>query len=409
MTPLAAPEATRPPPRPTRSLGRRAFAALSSPQLAIALLISVLVCCVIGVTVIKGERAGVLIFNAPWFNGLLVLLAVSSGLTFFVRIWGRKLTLISVGMIVFHVCFLSMLGGVVYNSLFHFNGVMRLTEGETLPNRDPASFDLAETGRFFDYARLRGETTLVRMHRGYKVDGQDKRAAYEIRVGEGAGKTTDTIYMTQNLDHDGMRYLVSKEGYSIGVILHDKQGKELNATMVPLQSLPTGKETYLYTTGTAQEPASFIFPPAPAPPALLLEVRYVPDPKLDRSGQVEFFTRPVSEAGAGGELAVAGQQGPVPAGHGAGAAAVSPVRSGKVAIGQSFDAGDYLLQAGEIRYWVGINVRHDPGLTTILASLWAGLGGMTMTFVGRILQDAKRGKRGASDQKRDAAASGEHS
>jgi hypothetical protein len=385
MTPLAAPEATRPPQRPTRSLGRRAFAALSSPQLAIALLISVLVCCVIGVTVIKGERAGVLIFNAPWFNGLLVLLAVSSGLTFFVRIWGRKLTLISVGMIVFHVCFLSMLGGVVYNSLFHFNGLMRLTEGETLPNRDPASFDLAETGRFFDYARLRGETTLVRMHRGFKVDGQDKRAAYEITVGEAAGKTTSTIYMTQNLDHDAVRYLVSKEGYSIGVILQDKQGRELNATMVPLQSLPTGKETFLYTTGTAQEPASFLFPPPPAPPALLLEARYVPDPKLDRSGQVEFFTRPASEA------------------------AVSPVRSGKVAIGQSFDAGDYLVQAGEIRYWVGINLRHDPGLTTILASLWAGLGGMTMTFIGRILQDAKRGKRGASDQKPDAAASGEHS
>jgi hypothetical protein len=35
-------------------------------------------------------------------------------------------------------------------------------------------------------------------------------------------------------------------------------------------------------------------------------------------------------------------------------------------------------------------VRHDPGLLIILSSLWAGLGGMVMTFVGRIRQDARR-------------------
>jgi hypothetical protein len=296
-------------------------------------------------------------------------------------------------MIVFHISFMSLLFGVVFNSLLHFNGVLRLTEGETLLNGDPASYDFIDAGRFFEISRLRGETTLIKMNTGYKVEGLDKRAAYEIRVGDGSTKTTGTIYMTQNLEHDGVRYLVSKEGYSIGVVLHEKKGPELYAAMVPLQSLPRGKGAFLYTTGTATEPLAFPFPPPPQNAALILQVGYLPDPEQERGGQVEFFAWPTREAGAD-------HVGPQAKDHGVAGSAAGPdlvarVRSGKVAIGGKFDAGDYLLEAGEVRYWVGMSVRYDPGLLFILSSLWAGLGGMTMTFVGRIWQDSKREKREA--------------
>ncbi len=399
-----APAAPAPRVRPPPSLGRRVFSVVSSPRLAIALLIVVLACCVVGVTVFTPEPAWRLIFNTLWFNGLLVLLALSSGVTFLARTWGRKLTLVSVGMILFHVSFMSLLGGVVFNSLFHFKGVLRLTEGEILPNGDPASYDTVDAGRFFDFTRLRGETTLVKMHRGYKVDGQDKRAAYEIAVGEGSSKTTGIIYMTQNLDYRGVRYLVSKEGYSIGVVLHDKQGRELYAAMVPLQSLQRGENAHLYTTGSALAPGAFPFPPPPDSAALLLQVGYVPDQRKERAGQVEFFTWPVSQA-------VAGHDGARGAGHASGQAAsigggkdTEPAASGKVAVGGTFDAGDYKLEAREVRYWVGMTVRRDPGLTVILSSLWAGLAGMTMTFIGRIVQDSKRGKREASSSEPGATA-----
>ena len=371
-TPEAQPPATarRPPP----GLGRRAFLVISSPRLAIALLVVVLACCVAGVTVFAPEAAWRVIFNTVWFNGLLSLLAMSSGLTFFGRIWGRKVTLVSVGMIVFHLSFMSMLGGVVFNSLFHFKGLLRLTEGETLPNGEASSYDTIEAGRLFDFARLRGETTLVRMHRGYLVDGQEKRVAYEITVGEGTGKTTATIYMTQNHDHGGVRYLVAKEGYSIGVVLHDRLGRERYGAMVPLQSIKHGEGAYLYATGNSTAPGSFPFPPPPDRAALLLQVGYVPDQVQDRAGQVEFYAWPPD--GAGGEE--------------------RPAASGKVAVGGTFDAGDYGLEAREVRYWVGMTVRHDPGLMVILTSLWAGLAGMTMTFAGRIWQDAKRERRAAA-------------
>ncbi len=400
MTPPEDAAAVRPRAKAHQNLGRRAFLVISSPRLAIALLITVLACCVVGVTVFTPEPAWRLIFNTIWFNGLLSLLAMSSGLTFFARIWGRKLTIISVGMIVFHVSFMAMLGGVVFNSLLHFKGVLRLTEGESLPNGVPESYDTIEMGRFFDFARLRGETTLLAMHRDYKVDGQDKRAAYEISVGDGAAKATGTIYMTQNLDHRGVRYLVAKEGYSLGIALQDQQGRDLYAAMVPLQSLPRGKDAYLYTTGSSTEPGSFMFPPPPAPTALLLQVGYVPDQKEDRAGQVEFFTWKPDGTGA-----AAPATGPAASATGPGQHPVTgenrPAASGKVPVGGVFDAGEYKLEAREVRYWVGMTVRRDPGLLVILTSLWAGLAGMTMTFAGRIWQDSKREKRAAGGERKD--------
>jgi hypothetical protein len=373
------------PPAPDASPGRRppsalerAYALLVSPKLAIALLVGVLACCVAGVTLFQEERAWQLIFSTLWFNSLLVLLAISSGAAFFTRIWRRKPSLVSSGMILFHLSFVALLGGVVFNGLFHFRGVLRLTEGETLPNGDPGSYDSVEMGRFFDFARLRDETTLVQMHVGYKVDGQDKQVAYEVAVGSGASRTSSTIYMTQNLDHDGVRYLVSKEGYSIGVALHDKAGRELYAAMVPLQSLARGDGGHLYTTGSADAPGAFPFPAPPEPALFGLSVQFVPRGGVGREGEVGFQ---VSALGA----------------HDA----PDAVKSGQVPVGGTFDAGDYLLEAREVRYWVGMSVRHDPGLTVILSSLWAGLAGMTMTFLGRILQDSRRGKRTANEQQLD--------
>lgn len=87
-------------------------------------------------------------------------------------------------MILFHISFVAILGGVVYNSLFYFRSLIRLTEGETLPNGDLNSYDDFIHGRFFSIAKLKGDTTLIRMHAGYKIGKEDKRAGYEIAVGE---------------------------------------------------------------------------------------------------------------------------------------------------------------------------------------------------------------------------------
>jgi cytochrome c biogenesis protein ResB len=171
--------------RPARPLSERVWAALVSPRLALALLAAVLACCVYGVTVVRGARAGELIFSTLWFNALLVLLAASSFAAFFSRIWRRRLTLLSVGMILFHLSFAAMLGGIAWNRLFFFDGLLRITEGETLPNGRIESYDRVDHGRLFDYTTLRGETTLVKLHVNYRAEGENKRAAYELVVDDG--------------------------------------------------------------------------------------------------------------------------------------------------------------------------------------------------------------------------------
>lgn len=357
------------PARPDQVKGtpHRAVRLLTSPRLAIALLVVVLACCLAGVTVLRA-RAGELIFSTLWFNALLVLLALSSATAFFSRIWKRKLTLVSAGMIVFHLSFLALLGGVVGNSLFRFQGLLRLTEGETLPNGQLESYDRVDAGRFFDFGRLHGETTLVRMHRDYKVGEENKRAAYEIAVGGEAVKTRGVIYVTEHLDAGGVRYFCSKEGYSILLVMLDKAGKEIYGAHVPLQSLMQPSGSYLYATGTAAGPGSFPFPPPPEHPRGEVLLRFRPNTVVDRAGDVTFQVWTVAP----------GHDGP------------GSERMGIVAVGSRFDAGDFLLEPREIRYWVGIDVRYDPGLSVSLGSLVFGLVGMVLILVGRLRQGPRR-------------------
>lgn len=386
---------------PRRPLGRL-HAFLVSPKLAIALLVGVLASCLVGVTVFRGARAWELIFSTLWFNALLVLLALSAGTAFFSRIWKRKLTLVSAGMIVFHLSFLALLGGVVVNGLLHFKGALRLTEGETLANDDPRSYDRIERGRLFGFRRLRGETTLVRMHRDYKVGGQDKRAAYEIEVADGAARTRHVIYVTEYFDDHGVRYFTSVEGYSVLVVLHDDQGREIYGAHVPLQSIPQDDGSKLYATGTATRAAGFPFPAPPERPRFDLALSYWPSAQ-DRAGQVEFQVSALggetaqgpSGTGAATQPAVPGAGGAAPPeGHPAAAGGAVGTggrpRVGLVPVGGTFDAGDYRLEAKEIRYWVTMDVRYDPGLRFSLGSLVAGLVGMVLILAGRLRQGPRK-------------------
>jgi hypothetical protein len=198
----------------------------------------------------------------------------------------------------------------------------------------------------------------------------DKRAAYEIAVGKGDARTTGTIYITQHLEHRGVRYLCSKEGYSVLVVLSEKDGREVYGAHVPLQSLKQPSGAYLYVTGSAKGAEGFPFPPRPEAPRAQLLVSYRPNTVVERAGDVGFEVATLGAAGV-----------PV------------PVRRGEVAVGGTFDAGDFTLTPREIRYWVGMDVLYDPGLTVILASLCTGLGGMVITFVGRVRQGAAKRRR----------------
>jgi cytochrome c biogenesis protein ResB len=341
---------------------------MSSAKLAMFLLIAILGSCIAGVTILRGRQAWEIIFGSLWFNGLMILLVLNVGFCFFNRIWGRKLTLISFGMILFHLSFVSMFTGIVYNSLFFFQGVIRLTEGETLPNADLRSYDYTDQGRFFNVSRLNGKTTLVKMFTNYNVEGSNKRAAYEISVGEDGSRKTGVIFITNNFDYRGFKYLPDKEGYSLLIMLYDPYGRELYGAHVPLQSLKQKGNSYLYTTGTKDGPTRFHFPDDAENPLFDLQVAYRPSSLKERSGDAIFQVWR----------------------HNTMKAEEKPFEQSISPIGKRFKAGIYYLSAKEVRYWVGMNVRYDPGKPIVLTSLWVGLSGMIITTIGRIRQGRKR-------------------
>lgn len=351
---------------PIHKIPRIIYSFLASSKLAMFLLVAILACSLAGVTIYKGKEAWDVIFNSLWFNALLVLLIINVACCFFGRIWGRRVTIISFGMILFHLSFVAMFVGIVYNSLYSFRGIIRLTEGETLLNSDPQSYDIKERGRFFRYSRLAGETTLNKMETGYKVDGQDKRVAYDITVGQEGSKKNGIIYLTKNFDYNGFRYFPEKQGYSILTVIYDKQGQEIYGAYIPLQSLKMGENSYIYSSGSKASPGSFEFPRLPDKPLVNLQIALLPRAGINRQGAVQFVVSPI-----GADML------PVK-----GAVTVK----GEASVGSKFIAGEYLLSVKEIRNWVAMKVSYEPGQPIVLTSLWTGLAGMIITFFGRIFK-----------------------
>jgi hypothetical protein len=359
---------------PIHIIPRKIYDFLASAKLAMVLLITILVCCLIGVTLFRGVRAGEVIFGTLWFNALLVLLIVNIACCFFGRVWHRRLTVISFGMIVFHLSFVSILGGVIYNSLFYFRGNIRLTEGEMLPSDDPQSYDSIDKGAFFSFSRLKGETSLTRMHSGYKVSGDDKRAAYEVMVGEGGAKKQGILYITNKLTYRGVDYFNDKEGYALLLTLADRQGQIVYGAHIPLQSIPQKDEGFQYVSGYkdgANVVTSVVpFPAPPEKPRVALKVEYLPSKLKERTGEARFQI-----------YALDGKELPD---------YEKLIVDGKVPIGKTLPAGDYAVSAQEVRYWVSMMVRHEPGKPIVLTSLWAGLAGMIITTIGRMLRSPRR-------------------
>ncbi|UPU36732.1 cytochrome c biogenesis protein ResB [Geomonas paludis] len=352
---------------PIHAFPRLVYGFLASTKLALLLLIAILFCCLAGVTLYRGEQAWRMIFSTLWFNALLVLLVLNIACCFFGRIWGRKLTLVSAGMILFHASFIGVLAGAVTNSLFHFDGVLRLTEGESLPNSAPESYDSAYYGRFFNFSMLKGETSLIKVHWDYKVKGKHDIVAYELAVRDGAAERRDVVYITKSMTCNGVGYFAEKQGFSPLIVMSDRQRKELYGAYIPLQGLRQKDRSVLYTTGTKHGPGVMPFPQEPEPDRLFdLQITLRPNPDARvRGGEATFSVWPLNRGGDG---------------------FTAPQAQGTVKLGEYFDEGHYLLSFKELRYWALMRVRYSPGQPLVLWSLWIGLAGMIMTTIGRVMR-----------------------
>jgi hypothetical protein len=176
--------------------------------------------------------------------------------------------------------------------------------------------------------------------------------------------------MIRNFFYHGFEYFIGKEGYSLLITASDKKGKELFGFYVPLQSLVQKNGSYLYTTGTREAPGVIVFPQPPLEPLFGLQFSYRPSLNELTAESVFFQVWPLSKADAN---SARGQK---------------PMAEGTAMIGERFRAGDYYIQAGDVRYWVSMNVLHNPGWWIIQVGFWLGFSGLVLTLFGRVRRNS---------------------
>jgi len=342
------------------------FEFFRSKLLALVLMLLILVVIFIATVFLPVQTAQHLVFSSLWFNALLILIVINTACCFFSRLHRRGWTVVSSGMVIFHLSFVAMFAGIVVNGLFHFKGSLRLTEGETIGMGNPVGYDQLESGRFFNQSWLRGDVTFQKLHTDYKVGNVSKGPACEISVVEGARQVTGVIYPTHHLMFNGFKLFRDKEGYTPLFMLSDKNGKELYGAYTALQSFKQADGTYLYTTGTKQGgPGSADFPQIPNIAQLFkIQFTYHP-PKLEKG--ISAATFKVWEYDKGKQDG----QGRL-------------IFEGTAPMGGKASFGDYSLSMKEVRYWASMEVLYNPAQTIVFGSLWAGLAGFSLTMFGRM-------------------------
>ena len=335
---------------------------LWSTKVALVLLVLIFVSCVAGV--ILPDAAGKdLVFHSLWFNLLLVLLILN--IVFCIVTRTHVLRLSQLGATIFHLGLVALCAGVVYDQLFFFEGAIHLTEGETLNCAEPANYDWAKKGRFFQAPKLQelGELYLHKLHIDYSADGKKRGVANELAVGEDVqtGRMR-IIYVTRPLNYKGFEfYRVENDGYSPLFVLRDRRGMELHGNYAPLQSIKQKDGTFIYRSGSAAAPGSFNFPQDASLPAVFkLQAEYHPDKIKKTAGEVSFQVWGIKP--------------------GAPEEASEELFKGKAAFGERVKVGDYFLSMDEVHYWTTINVHYSPGLTLIFGSFWIAFGGLILTL-----------------------------
>jgi hypothetical protein len=147
-----------------------------------------------------------------------------------------------------------------------------------------------------------------------------------------------------------------------------------------LQSIKQKDGSFIYSTGykdgdTVKQDV-ILFPAPPEKPLIALQLGYLLSKLKERGGDAQFAVFPLDL----NEKPLFNK----------------PLGEGKAPIGGKFNAGDYQLSAAEVRYWVGMTVRYEPGKPVVLASLWIGLAGMIITTVGRMLRGGRKTPRNSA-------------
>jgi hypothetical protein len=377
------------------------FVFLRSTKLAIVLLVLVLLFSLLG-TILSPALGREIIFSSLWFNFLLILLIVNILFCNFKRI--KRLSVKSVlsvetvssvesvsplspltdertkrlhglnflslfGSIIFHFSFVLLFIGVIYNSLFFFEGGIRLTEGESLSCGDEQNYDWMRKGRFFKIVKLQdlGEIYFHKLYPSYYVKNDYKGVANKIVLRPGmnqsgsyqeSNKKEGIIYVNSPLKYKGFEFYQEMDGFSPLFVFRDEWRRVLGGGYAPLNAVRRSKGDFNYLGG-------FLFPLEN--PLYYIWSVYFPKTKNEKAKvflEIKQIFSPSQSMHQNGTYQ--GEKG-------------KRLFKGKVFLKEMASAGNFFISVDEIRFWSRMKIIYRPGLSLIFSSFWLALGGISLT------------------------------
>ena len=292
------------------------------------------------------------IYSSYAFQTNLVLLAVfllagnRRRLQRFRRLRTNQLRLRTLGSLVFHFSLLLIVAGVFLNSAGKFDGVLGLTEGQTVSD-SPAAYLKTTAGVLHGDRTDRFELTLLQLE-----SGSDGIAHLQIVAGDGGLPLRGKARVNHPLRWQGLEFhLGAAVGYSPEVVLWDEQGKQIVRNFVRLHTREAGPDSVVHED-------------------------YLDHWAADRRLRIRVL--PAADEG-NTEFAVAVMAGP------------EVLAQGQVAAGDTLTLAGTRIAIPRWRRWCYIFVVRNPWLSIVFAGFWLALAGQAVSAVARVA--SKKGGR----------------
>jgi len=337
---------------------------LRSTRLALILLILVFLSSILG-AILPSALGREIIFSSLWFNFLLVLLTVNILFCTLRRITNLRKFIhefTRIGSTIFHFSFILLFIGVTYNSLFFFEGGIRLAEGESLSCSDEQNYDWIRKGRFFEIAKLKnlGEIYLHKLYPVYYVKGDYKGVANKISLRTESNEKEGIIYVNSPLKYKGFEFYHEVDGLSPLFVFRDRWGRVLDGAYAPMHAVKRPDGNFNYVAG---------FPFPQTNPFFGLWVVLFPPTKDERAKIFLEVKQLVSPNQSGVEI---------------------ELFKGKVFLKETVPVGFFFISVDEVRYWSRMKVIYRPGLPLIFSSFWLALSGISLATVAKMTKWGRR-------------------
>lgn len=295
------------------------------------------------------------IYKAPYFFilvGLLIINIIFGNIKRFRIIRKSEKTLIKtrhIGSLIFHFSLILIMVGVILNYLFKFEGVMFLTEGQTLNDNNEQYFRIY-AGPLYREQSNRFQLKLHKYHGQYPFLSSFTNAAeIDVAYQSGSYNTASIVHNAHPFKWNNLEFHYgSNSGYSPLVVLTDTTDYILFQAFVRLSHDRESKKHFDYLILDNLK--------------LKLEIEAIPD-----SGQFDstFFKIRVAKDSL-------------------------LLYDDTVKINTMKQFGNYKIIIPETRRWCYIEVIESPYIDLVFWAFWTALSGLLIGFLPRVIGEIRK-------------------